>query len=173
MTGYYNISCDPGVNTGIAVWDRYGDLVKTLTVHTPRGMGPKRKDGSRKALSETQRIITLGERLDEVFLDLYESAPSDFTPIFMVRIETFGNHNSRFGANRMNLCSQSRAILAWIASRYAVDVDGISKGKAPKSDADWLAKKYGIGMEESKEHERDALHLGILCNFDKPQRSKR
>lgn len=172
MTGYYNISADPGLHTGIAVWGRKGDLVKTFTLHAPPGLGQKRKDGSRRVLSETQRIILLGEIIERAFIELYESAPTDFTPIHNVRIEAFVNYNFRSKTGDMNLCSQARGIVSWIASRYAVDVDEISKGRAPKSDADWLAKKYGIPMNEAKEHERDAVHLGVLCGFDRPQRSR-
>jgi hypothetical protein len=151
------------MHCGIAIWQN-GDLVKTLTVSAP---------GKKKG-SDSERLIALKRKLETVFTDLYDAVPGSGNPVAKVAIETFGNHNSRFGASRMILCGQARAIVVAVADSYCEQIIDICKGNSPKEEAELVARQFGLpantakpGKQDSMAHERDAVFLGWLCKFDK------
>jgi hypothetical protein len=154
------IGADPGLHTGLAIWCE-GQLLKTMTVNAPSKSSTTKAKG-RVVLNDSQRIIALQDKLKAVFLELSKDAV-----IAEIAIETFGNHNSPYGAKAMILCGQARAALSLAARQYCPKVTDINKGRRKKLEADLFARHYGVGMEKVKEHERDAVHISIIAGFDK------
>lgn len=156
-----NVGIDPGAYTGIAVWCR-GKLIETMTVSMPRKTKRATKKHAAVVLSDSDRLLALEQHLDAVLVRLYDSQDG---PIDTAVIETFGNHNSRFGAGDMILCAQARAVAVLVANRYSRRVVDVCKYGAPKGEADMLAKVYGKDETNSTPHERDAIHLSMLAGF--------
>lgn len=152
-----NLSIDPGMTaTGICVWQD-GKFVTTLTVYGPRKT-TKTKRGNPVTRSDTQRIVTLFDKVSTIFADL--------APIQAAAVESFENFD-RFRANDMRMCAAARAVIILALSNHTVHIHELSKKKRPKSEADLIAKKYGVSLAPAQEHERDALHIGYLAGFAK------
>jgi hypothetical protein len=162
----FKIGVDPGTNTGLAIWE-HGKLVDTMTVTMPSKSSPKRMGREVIVRSDSERLIEMERRLDTVFCKIYDSYHGADDPIEVVAVETFENHNSQFGAGRMLLCAQARAVAVLVANKYSKTIVDITKGSAPKTDADMFARVYGVPLDRKHEHERDAVHLSIISGFDK------
>jgi Holliday junction resolvasome RuvABC endonuclease subunit len=154
----YDIAIDPGLNTGIVLFRR-GCFVESLTICSIPAKYPATKTLPERRNSDSIRVIRLHEKLMAFF--------KHHVPFRRVAIESFQHHNSRYGAGKLLLCSQFRAAVVIAVARFGIDVIDVNKGKASKNEADLVAQRYRISMAKSKQHERDALHLAILCGFDR------
>lgn len=139
------ISIDPGFSTGLAVWSD-GRCVELSTIKVPaRG-------------EDWQRYKVYMDRLGAFFLRWAEDG------ILAVAVENFGTFRA---TGKLMKCATVRGICIGMAYAWTKEVIDISKGTSSKIEADLHTMAAGFSINETTEHERDALHLGICAGFDR------
>ena len=151
----YRIAIDPGLTaTGFAVFSN-GNVDEVGTIR------PKGSVRSDKLLSLAQQLrvfyqntwVKFQAKCDQVVIEQWES----HSPV------------NRF--QTMVACAEARGVIFALSSEFCDSISYLSKGKTPKTEADWWAANLGIA---GSEHARDALHLGLLAGFcDGVKRHKR
>lgn len=142
----YKIAFDPSVNhIGVCVF-RDGKLIKATTLNRPKRTG---KD-------ETLQYRWVKDVVTDFLSNYFDD------DIDAICVEDFvkGYHTGQ----SQRKCDGARAIIIAWAWDYAAGVVSISKGTAPKEEAEMLAKHAGL---ECDEHAADAYHLGLLAGFDR------
>ena len=142
----YQIAFDPGLSaTGWALFDVNG-IDSTGTIR------PKGSNRSDKLFYLHKELNLLFSNWVDRFGGLAKTAA----------IEEWGKFSQISRFQTMIACAEARGILMAICFQYAKEVKYVTKGKAPKAEADWLAAKFGI---KGSEHARDAAHLGMIAGF--------
>lgn len=142
----YQISFDPGLTaTGWALF-RNGLIDSTGTI---RPRGTVRQD----------KLFDLSSKLRLLFSDTINRFGSKAR---IAALEEWGSFSPSCRFQTMVACAEARGVLVAICFEYAEEVRYINKGKTPKTQATWLASKFGI---KGSEHARDAAHLGMLAGF--------
>lgn len=118
---------------------------------------------------QTERLLLLKRELTAILSNAYDDYHGEGAPIAEIAIEEFGQHFNPGIDRKSNMTSMmksscARAVCIVIADNWAANVVAINKGRAPKTEADMLARHYGVS---GSAHERDSLHLGLLAGYDK------
>lgn len=142
----YQISIDPGLSgTGYCVF-LDGKPHETGTIK-PKGE------------NQSEKLSALSSMLRETYNRLRHELgdyPAEIT------IEEWHKHYDRVKFNSMVKCAEARGVIMAVSYEYCDHLKYLSKGKAPKEEAEMLAKRLGI---TGSEHAKDALHLGILAGY--------
>ena len=151
----FNISIDPGRNTGFCVWtdgEPLGPRIKTL-----------RPTGNDLA----EMVASLCDLLDNEFIAIATQDTID-----CVAVESFPVYHSvdkdparLWGTKKaMKVCSTFQGAILAVAKNYAMRVEVQSKGRIKKTQTALLAR--ACGLKGSKDA-LDAFQIGICAGFDK------
>lgn len=142
----YQVAIDPGLTaTGWAVFSD-GKFRNSGTIW-PKG--PFRLSKMRNLADGVRKLF---EYLEAQNLNRPEE----------VSIEQWESHSPSNRFQSMVACAEARGIIFTVSSEYTDTVKYITKGKSPKSQADFLARSLGVS---GSEHARDAVHLGVLAGY--------
>lgn len=138
---------------GVCVWRFPGPHITVRTV----GVKGKRYD---------ERLKPLARAVIDAIYDELIATPHD--KLEAIAMESFVSYQPRYKNDSLRkLYYFSGYLRASLEECYPlVPIIQVSKGKAPKTEAQWLARSLGL---VGNSHETDALHLGLLAGFDREE----
>lgn len=147
----YQVAIDPGLTaTGFAVFSN-GKVDKVGTIR------PKGSFRSDKLLDLARQLRTFYSEIRSQF----QIQPDQIV------IEQWECHSPVNRFQTMVACAEARGVIFALSAEYCDSIRYLSKGKAPKAEANQIASSLGV---TGSEHARDALHLGLLAGFYKERR---
>lgn len=151
----YNISIDPGANTGLCPWLNQRPVNSKLDTIRPKGG------------TIADQILDLVDQLDDYFMGYATQDTID-----CVAVEDFPIYHSvdkdpkRLWATKkaMKVCAAYQGAIIAVAKNYATRVIVQSKGRIKKSETALLAKAYGL---KGSKDALDAFQIGVCAGFDR------
>jgi hypothetical protein len=162
MFSVFDISIDPGVNTGYCVWCA-GKIAEIPDRKNPGCL-------SGKGDSFMERIMSVRAQVSELFAYLNMEGV-----IGRVAVEEFMGYSSKlgdkggqaaaFGKISMIKCATMRGVIISVALAYTHHVTLSNKRQIKKTETAQLARAYGVATKNKDA--LDAVQIGVCSGFDR------